>query len=271
MEKVKILVMGMFFLYISFPAESRINKSGTTVDIITNKGTITVLLYDETPVHRDNFIHLVKENFYNNMLYHRVINNFLIQIGNPEARRESGSAETYYTPENKTIPAEINPVFFHRRGALNAARTGDAQNPYQESSSTQFTIIQGRLQTESSLDNAEKLINDYYRTHLQSMYAVELRKENPELSKTENQDELQAQVDKKIAAKMEEVGSSLKIPEAHRTIYTTIGGAPHLDHNYTVFGEVLEGMDVVDAIANVPVEGERPAEEVYIIRMQLRE
>jgi len=256
----------MLFLGISFAAESQTNKAGTTVDIITNKGTITVLLYDETPVHRDNFIKLVKENFYNNMLYHRVINNFIIQVGDPRSRRETGSAASYYTPENRTIPAEIVPAFFHRRGALNAARMGEAQNPYLESSSTQFTIVQGRMQTDSTLTNAEKRIEDFYRAHLQAMYALELKNANPELSN----EALQAQVDKKIAAKMAEVGPSLKIPEAHRAVYKTVGGAPHLDNTYTVFGEVLKGMDVVDAIASVPVERERPTEEVYILRMEIK-
>lgn len=270
MKKVITMIMGMFFLCLSFSAESQTDKGGTIVDIITNKGTITVLLYDETPVHRDNFIKLVKENFYNNMLYHRVINNFIIQIGDPRSRRETGSEGTYYTPENRTVPAEIVPTFFHRRGALNAARMGEAQNPYLESSSTQFTIIQGRMQTDSTLLNAEKRIADFYQAHLQAMYALELKNEKTELSKEENKDELQAQIDRKIAAKMEEVGSSLKIPEAHRAVYKTVGGSPHLDFTYTVFGEVLEGMDVVDAIAGVPVERERPTEEVYIIRMEIK-
>jgi peptidyl-prolyl cis-trans isomerase B (cyclophilin B) len=267
MRIINVLIIGMLLLCISFQA----NSSGTIVDILTNKGTITVLLYDKTPIHRDNFIRLVKENFYSNMLYHRIINNFLIQVGDTRFRKESDSGTSYYQPERQTIPAEINPSFFHRRGALNAARMGEAQNPYRESSSTQFTIIQGRMQTDTSLDNAEKRIEDFYRAHLQAMYMLELKNENPELSNEENKDALQAQVDAKIAEKMEEMSASLKIPEAHRAVYKSIGGAPHLDHNYTVFGEVLEGMEVVDAIAAVPVDRERPTEEVYIISMKLRE
>jgi cyclophilin family peptidyl-prolyl cis-trans isomerase len=267
----RIILAGIFFLSLSFPAESQIKKTGTTLDIITNKGTITVLLYDETPGHRDNFLQLVKENFYNNMLYHRVINDFLIQIGDPRSRRTTGTEETYYTPEKQTIPAEIIPDAIHRRGVLNAARMGETVNPYLESSSTHFTIIQGRIQTDSTLNRAEQRKEDYYRAHLQAMYTVELTKANSELSKEEHQDKLQAQVAEKIAVKMAEIGSSLKISEAHRAVYKTVGGAPHLDGTYTVFGEVLEGMDVVDAIAATPVERERPIEEIYIIRMQVRE
>ena len=272
MKKAKIIIMGMVFLGLSLSAGAQARKPGTTVDIITSKGTITVLLYDETPLHRDNFIKLVKENFYNNMLYHRVINNFLIQIGDPRSRRATAEEESYYTPERSTIPAEIIPTSFHRRGVLNAARMGESQNPYLESSSTHFTIIQGRVQTDSSLIAAERRIEGFYRAHLQALYTAELKEANPEYANNEGKkDELQAEVDKKVAAKMTEVGSSLKIPEAHRTVYKTVGGAAHLDYTYTVFGEVLEGMDVVDAIATVPVDRERPTEEVYIIRMQLRE
>jgi peptidyl-prolyl cis-trans isomerase B (cyclophilin B) len=267
MKIVKLFMMSLLFMGIYFPAEGQTGKSGTIVDIITNKGTITVLLYDETPVHRDNFLQLVKAEFFNNIMYHRVINNFLIQVGDPRARRETNSQTTYYTLEKQTIPAEIIPSAFHHRGALNAARMGEATNPYRESSSTQFTIIQGQIQTDLTLNNAEKRIEEFYRAHLQSMYTLDLTKTNPDLSK----EAVQALVDERIAARMEEVGQSLKIPEAHRTAYKTIGGAPHLDFNYTVFGEVLEGMDVVDAIATVPVERERPTEEVFIIGMKVRD
>ena len=271
MKTTKLLIIIMFSIGFSFLTEGQTQKAGTTVDIITNKGTITVLLYDETPLHRDNFVKLVKENFYNNMLYHRVIRNFIIQIGDSRSRRETGTEAIYYTPENSTVPAEINHAYFHRRGVLNAARMGESSNPYLESSGTHFTIIQGALQTDSSLMRAESRIEGFYRAHLQALYTVELKNANSELSNEENKDELQARVDEKIAAKMEEAGSSLKIPEEHRAIYKTVGGAPHLDYTYTVFGEVLDGMDVVDTIAAVPVEKERPIEEVYIIRMQLRD
>jgi len=267
----KIILTAMFFLSLSFLAEGQTNKTGTIVDIITSKGTITVLLYDETPGHRDNFIQLVKENFYNNILYHRVINDFIIQIGDPGSRKATDTEETYYTPERRTIPAEIIPGAIHRRGVLNAARTGEATNPYLESSSTQFTIIQGRMQTDSTLNRAEQRKEDYYRAHLQAMYTVELTKADPDLVGEKNKDKLQAQVAEKITAKMMEVGSSLKISESQRAVYKTVGGAPHLDGTYTVFGEVLEGMDVVDAIAAAPVEKERPIEDIYIIRMRLRE
>jgi len=274
MKTLKIIIVGLLFLGMSLLAEGQTTKSGTTVDIITNKGTITVLLYDETPVHRDNFVKLVKENFYNDIMYHRVISGFLIQVGDPRSRRSTGaSEESIYSHEIRTIPAEINPAFYHRRGVLNAARMGEAVNPYLESSSTHFTIIQGRVQTDSTLNAAERRIESFYRAHLQSMYTFELKQANPEYANNdseEKQKELQAEVDKKIAAKMIEVGSSLKIPQAHREVYKTVGGAPHLDFNYTVFGEVLSGMEVVDAIASVPVDRERPTEEVYIIRMQLR-
>ncbi|MDR0795286.1 MAG: peptidylprolyl isomerase [Tannerella sp.] len=271
MKATKVMMLSIVLLGFSFWIQGQTERTGTKVDILTNKGTITVLLYDETPIHRDNFVKLVKENYYNHIRYHRVINNFLIQVGDPKARRETESEETHYTPEHRTIPAEIIPTAFHRRGVLNAARMGEDQNPYLESSSTQFTIIQGRIHTDASLNSADIRIEGFYRAHLQAMYALELKNSDPELAKEENKDALQARIDTLIAEKMEEVGDSLKIPEAHRAVYKRIGGTPHLDFNYTVFGEVLEGMDVVDAIAAVPVERERPIEEVYIIRMQLHE
>lgn len=272
MKMYKTIIMSMFLLSVSLSAVAQGTKPGKTVDIITNKGTITVLLYDETPLHRDNFLTLVKENFYNNMLYHRIINNFIIQIGDPRSRRETGRNEAYYTPEKSTIPAEILPGSFHRRGALNAARMGESQNPFLESSSTHFTIIQGRVQTDSSLIRAEGRIEGFYRSHLQALYTVELKEANPEYANNEaKKEELEAEVAKMVETKMKEVTPSLKIPEDRRAIYKSVGGSPHLDNTYTVFGEVLSGMDVVDAIANVPVDRERPTEEVYIIRMQLRE
>ena len=269
MKQVKSFFIGMFFLCF-LPASFATAQSGTKVDIITNKGTITVLLYDETPGHRDNFIKLVKENFYNNMLYHRIIKDFIIQIGDPRSRTEAGKAEEYYKPETSTIPAEINPKFFHRRGVLNAARNGEAQNPYLESSTTHFTIIQGRVQTDESLEGAQNRSEGYYRAHLTAKYSLELKKSNPDLAKEENEEKLKAAVAQKVEEEMQKIKPSIQISPERREVYKTVGGSPHLDNTYTVFGEVLSGMEVVDAIANVPTDRERPTEEVYIIRMELK-
>lgn len=196
----------------------------------TDKGTIVVELLNETPLHRDNFIRQVKAGTYNGVLWHRVINKFIIQTGD-RLSKHAKPGELLGEGDEKPgdeIPAEFRvPEFFHRRGMLNAAREGDDVNPKKASSSTQFTIVTGRTFTDEELDRTQKRIDEW-------------------------------------------TGGTFKLTEAMREVYKTEGGAPHLDGSYTVFGQVVSGMDVVDAIQVVETDkNDRPLEDIRIIKAKV--
>ena len=200
--------------------------------IETSEGDITLKLYNETPLHRDNFIRLVKSKFYDGVLFHRVIDQFMIQGGDPNSKdampgKMLGDGDVGYT-----IPAEFRtPQLYHKRGVLAAAREGDDENPEKASSGCQFYIVVGKQFTNEQLDEMEvSQIKKYGHAN----------------------------------------DSTYKFSEQARTDYTTIGGTPHLDGNYTVFGEILTGMDVVDRIAQARTNRvDRPIEDIRIHKMRL--
>lgn len=230
----------------------------------TTLGEIVLELYNETPKHRDNFIKLAEEGAFDSLLFHRVIENFMIQGGDPDSKYAGPNDTLGNGDRDYGVEAEFRPDLFHKKGALAAAR--DA-NPERASSAMQFYIVQGKVFNDSALDRAEERINDYLASH----YA---RAENPELSKL-----LEQAMDKGDWESYGKYNDSLikygrenqlfelyKIPKEHREVYKTIGGTPHLDQSYTVFGEVIEGLDVVDKIAAVKTnELDRPLEDVRII------
>ncbi len=191
------------------------------VKIVTNKGTIVVLLSDKTPKHRDNFIKLVKQKFYDSVLFHRVIKEFMIQAGDPDTKKSEPGKRYGGGGLNYRIPAEFDSSLFHKRGVLAAARN---DNPEKASSSCQFYIVQGKKFTDSSLNEVE----------------------------------------------IKRLGGR-KIPLNYREVYKTEGGAPHLDQNYTVFGHVVKGMNVVDLIAATARDQyDRPKEDIRIVKMRLK-
>ncbi|MER3497547.1 MAG: peptidylprolyl isomerase [Chitinophagaceae bacterium] len=194
--------------------------------IQTNYGDMVVRLSNETPLHRDNFLKLVKSNFYDSILFHRVINNFMIQAGDPNSKRAEKGQPLGNGGPGYTIPAEFRPDLFHKKGVIAAARMGDNVNPQKASSGSQFYIVQGKIFTDAGLDSTET-----FRLN------------------------------------------GRKIPKEQREVYKTIGGTPHLDQNYTVFGEVVKGLDVVDKIAAVATsklaDRDRPLEDVRIIKARL--
>jgi cyclophilin family peptidyl-prolyl cis-trans isomerase len=204
-------------------AEVSIKKKDRKKDImmVTDSGSIVLRLSDSTPMHRDNFIRLVKKGFYDSIAFHRVMKNFMIQAGNPLTKRNAGPDDAGYT-----IPAEIRPSLFHKKGVLAAARTPDDVNPEKKSSGSQFYIVQGKVFTPAGLDSVET-------------FRLKGR----------------------------------KLPEEHREVYQTVGGAPHLDQNYTVFGEVVSGLEVVDKIASVKTAGregaDKPLADIRIIKASL--
>lgn len=246
------------------------------VELVTDKGPIIFRLYDETPLHRNNFLKLVNQSFYDSIIFHRVINNFLIQTGDPESKHALQDASLGNGELPYMIPAEINQRYFHKRGAVNAARTGDLENPEQSSSSTQFTFIQRKAMTDSMINVSEKRINYYlaYNKVIRNPANQNLVRKMRELGSIEAKKDslsiLEAKLNEMVKTEIAEM-VSYRIPEEQRQVYKTIGGSPHLDQNYTVFGEVLKGMDVVDQIAGVEIRkaDDRPLKDVRIIKVQL--
>mgnify|MGYP000798594547 FL=1 len=245
----------------------------TLVLIDTDMGKIKVKLFNDTPQHRDNFIKLVKDGVYEGTLFHRVIKDFMIQAGDPDSKnvpkgKMLGAGDVGYT-----VPAEfVYPKYFHKKGALSAARQGDNVNPKKESSGCQFYIVTGKVFNDSTLLGMESQMNEnkinvifntLAQKHMKEIY--KMRKENDENGLYELQEKLFAEAEAEAA----------KQPEFHFTpeqieAYTTVGGTPHLDGEYTVFGEVIEGMDIVDKIQQVKTDrSDRPEEDVKIVKVEV--
>ncbi|HEV8080994.1 MAG TPA: peptidylprolyl isomerase [Chitinophagaceae bacterium] len=188
---------------VNLPAEQAGSKfSRSAIKLTTDSGVIVLRLYNKTPLHRDNFIKLVKQHYFDDVLFHRVIKNFMIQGGDPNSKNAKPLIQLGNGGPGYTIPAEFDTSLFHKKGVLAAAREGDNANPKKASSGSQFYIVQGKKFTDAGLDSVET-------------FRLKGR----------------------------------KLPIAHRDVYKTIGGTPHLDMNYTVFGEVESGLEVVDKIA----------------------
>ena len=249
------------------------NEKRTLVKLETTMGNITVALYNETPKHRDNFIKLVKEGVYDSTLFHRVIKQFMIQAGDPDSKNASDTAMLGSGDVGYTIPAEFNPKFFHKKGVLAAARQGDDVNPEKASSGCQFYIVTGRKFTEPQLLGMENKINEQReealfdslaRQHMKEIY--KMRKAGDNAGLLELQDTLEAQA-RELADKEEKFRFT---PEQIKA-YSTIGGAPHLDGSYTVFGEVTEGMEVVDNIEIAQTNrADRPIENIRILKASIQ-
>lgn len=249
------------------------NEKRTLVKLETTMGNITVALYNETPKHRDNFIKLVKEGVYDSTLFHRVIKQFMIQAGDPDSKNASDTAMLGSGDVGYTSPAEFNPKFFHKKGVLAAARQGDDVNPEKASSGCQFYIVTGRKFTEPQLLGMENKINEQHeealfdslaRQHMKEIY--KMRKAGDNAGLLELQDTLEAQA-RELADKEEKFRFT---PEQIKA-YSTVGGAPHLDGSYTVFGEVTEGMEVVENIEIAKTNrADRPVENIRILKASIQ-
>ena len=250
-------------------------ETETVLKIETSMGDIKVKLYNETPKHRDNFIKLAKDGTYNGTLFHRVIKDFMVQAGDPESKNAPkgkmlGSGDVGYT-----VPAEfVYPKYFHKKGALSAARQGDEVNPKKESSGCQFYIVTGKVFNDSTLLNMEQQKNQNKVTEAFNALAQKHMKEIYKMRKANDQDGLYALQDTLF---IQAEAEAAKQPDFHFTpeqikAYTTVGGTPHLDGEYTVFGEVVEGMDIVDKIQQVKTDrSDRPEEDVKIINVSVIE
>lgn len=253
------------------PAEEEVK-----VLISTTVGDVKIKLYNETPKHRDNFIKLVKEGTYDSTLFHRVIRDFMVQGGDPESKKAGPGVMLGGGNVGYTLPAEINPKLFHKKGALAAARLPDNMNPKKESSGCQFYIVHGRIFSNPDLTAMEAQINNPIKQKL--FGEIINRPENAGLKnrfmqnqQSRNQDSLTklSQLIEPLVQKEFEKQPHFAYSEEQRKAYTTVGGAPHLDGNYTVYGEVLEGLDVIDKIAITPVSQERPVQDIRILKMTL--
>lgn len=268
MKKLTLLIS--LFLTINYTFAQKGN--GTLVLIQTNLGNIKVKLYNETPKHRDNFISLVASKYYNGILFHRVIKDFMLQTGDPNSKNAAKNVKLGTGGPGYTIPSELNPALIHKKGALAAARQSDEVNPTKASSGSQFYIVQGKPTNDATLNQIEVQINN-------SITGSRLREF---ISKSENKhfkDEVSKFQGTRNKAKLDSLGAIItklidekyknelpfKYTPAQREIYKTIGGTPFLDMNYTVFGEVIEGLDIIDKIATIKtLPGDRPEQDVMI-------
>lgn len=250
------------------------NDNATLVLLKTTQGDITVKLYNETPKHRDNFIKLVKDGVYDSCLFHRVIKDFMIQAGDPTSKTASDTATLGNGDVGYTIPAEFVPALYHKRGALAAARQGDDVNPEKSSSGCQFYIVTGRTFTEEQLAGLEQRINDQRleatfhllaRKHMKEIF--KMRRAGDEEGLLALQDSLEAQARKQL-----ENEAPFQFSKEQIEAYTTVGGAPHLDGGYTVFGEVVDGMEAVGKIERVKTNrADRPEMNIRILKAEVIE
>ncbi|MBO6124237.1 MAG: peptidylprolyl isomerase [Bacteroidaceae bacterium] len=232
------------------------------VKIQTMLGDIVVRLYDETPIHRDNFVKLVKEGYYDGTLFHRVIKDFMIQGGDPDSKGAPAGKMLGVGGPNYTLEAEIKDGLFHKRGALAAARQGDEVNPERRSSGSQFYIVWGQVYNEGQLRQYAKQMRMQKVQAAFNELAAQHRDEIMQMRRERNRAGLQELQDKLVAeAEAKVTGEGLT--EEQRKVYSTIGGTPHLDGQYTVFGEVEEGLDVVEMIQNTATgRGDRPIDDI---------
>ncbi len=233
------------------------HTTGDTLILIeTAYGNMKIKLYDKTPKHKANFIKLAKQSFFDGLLFHRVINQFMIQGGDPDSKNAPAGKMLGNGGPGYEIDAEFNDSLFHKKGVIAAAREGDNVNPLKKSSGSQFYIVQGRTFTDEELDKLEEQssVGNYIASH------PEINKEATNYRITGNNSAFNKLIE---AIKKQDNFKITKIPDYKRTIYKTIGGTPHLDNNYTVFGELVEGLDVIDKIAAVKTDkNDRPIEDV---------
>ena len=232
------------------------------VKIKTTLGDIIVRLYDETPIHRDNFVKLVKEGYYDGTLFHRVIKDFMIQGGDPDSKGAPAGKMLGVGGPDYTLEAEIKDNLYHKRGALAAARQGDEVNPERRSSGSQFYIVWGQVYKENQLNQLGKQIRMQKVQDAFNALAKARREEIMQMRRERNRAGLQELQDQLIAEAENKVGKQ-GLTDQQMQLYSTVGGTPHLDGQYTVFGEVEEGLNVVEQIQNTATgRADRPTNDI---------
>ncbi|PZX19365.1 peptidyl-prolyl cis-trans isomerase B (cyclophilin B) [Breznakibacter xylanolyticus] len=242
------------------------SQSNTRVVIHTNHGDMVVELFNDTPVHRDNFLKLVREHYYDSLLFHRVIHQFMLQGGDPQSRGAQAGTKLGNGSPGYTLDAEIvYPAHIHQKGALCAARLGDPMNPQRKSSGSQFYIVHGQVFTADMLRQVEAQ-KTQTQQRATGQKAIAAYTDSLRHYSTQRDSVRFALVRDKAVAAAEMAASTVPpfvMPEAHKQVYQTVGGSPHLDGEYTVFGQVVSGLEVIDAIAALPVdENNRPLQDV---------
>lgn len=263
---VTILALSFFTLISSCAQKS--SKSDYVVTFKTSYGDMVAILYDETPKHKANFVKLAKEHYFDSLLFHRVIAGFMIQGGDPNSKKAKPGEPLGMGGPGYTVDAEFNPKFFHEKGALSAARLGDGQNPAKASSGSQFYIVQGTIIPESNMEELkidQMKLNMAFRQFMQNPASKPVIDSLNQVYMTGDMEAykkklfaLVPRIEKETNTKIMRDVSAEKIKA-----YTTNGGAPHLDGEYTVFGKVIKGLEVIDKIAAVQKDGgDRPIEDV---------
>jgi len=275
----KIIILAIVAL--AFVACESDKKEQKKVLIKTEYGDMKVKLYNKTPKHRDNFVKLVKEGFYDSLKFHRVIEDFMIQGGDPNSKDPDSAARLGEGGPGYKLEAEIVDTLYHKKGALAAARQGNQTNPEKKSSGSQFYIVDGREYTGQELDQIEQRMNmqkknEIFRQIIEQEEYTHIKDTYDSLRKAQDREGfnqfIQNEVEPLIEEKLEEQGK-YELSEEQRKIYKEIGGAPHLDGDYTVFGEVYEGFDVIDSIAATETRQGRsnqPKEDI-IMEMEIIE
>ena len=254
-------------------AKAQSADNETKVLIKTTVGDITIKLYNETPLHRDNFIKLVEEHYYDSILFHRVIKDFMVQAGDPESKNADKGVQLGAGGPDYTIPAEfVYPKYFHKRGALSAARQADQVNPERNSSGSQFYIVTGKTYTKYELQDMEKqlrqkqgqsIFNRLVAQNMDSIMNMQMAGDNDGIMK------LQEELNAKTNQIYNEEGP-FKFTEEQVDAYMSDGGTPFLDNDYTVFGEVIDGMKTVDKIESAGTDmSDRPRKDIRIITMEI--
>ncbi|UII21315.1 peptidylprolyl isomerase [Fulvivirga ligni] len=252
------------FLLISIMASCASEKD-YLVTIHTDYGDMHAILFDDTPKHKENFIKLAKEGFYDSLLFHRVMKEFMIQTGDPESKNAVKNAPLGTGGPNYTIPAEFKENHFHKKGALSAARIPDNMNPKKESSGSQFYLVQGKTWTEKELTTdmeklgmaAQQMMSRISQDSVKQLLINIYQKEGPEAYGAKLMEM------KEYIEEVMEVDLTKEVNAERMEAYTTIGGAPHLDDEYTVFGQVIDGLNVIDDIAAQPTDRrDRPVEDI---------
>ncbi len=268
--------MKYFFLTFAFHFFTSTNStcqtySKETILISTPYGNMRVKLFNETPLHRDNFIKLVKQGFYDSLLFHRVINNFMIQGGDPDSKLANDTIGLGYGDVDYWVPAEINKKLYHKKGMLAAAREDDETNPNKESSGSQFYIVMGKTFDSAALKKIELRVNRSLVQKINYNIAFsgkskELQKYYMRLSTQEKTDSLKIvsrQLTDPVSIDRYNKTPHFTFTAEQKKTYASLGGTPHLDMGYTIFGEIVEGLDVIDKIAAVKTDkNDRPKENV---------
>ena len=254
-------------------AKAQSANDETKVLIKTTVGDITIKLYNETPQHRDNFIKLVEEHYYDSILFHRVIKDFMVQAGDPESKNAEKGVQLGAGGPGYTIPAEfVYPKYFHKRGALSAARQADQVNPERKSSGSQFYIVTGKTYSKYELQDMEKqlrqkqgqgIFDRLVAQNMDSIMSMQMAGDNDGIMK------LQEELNAKTNQIFNEQGP-FKFTEEQVDAYMSEGGTPFLDNDYTVFGEVIDGMKAVDKIESAGTDmNDRPRKDIRIISMEI--